>query len=121
MIFSVYNENLDFNKLKKNIDSLPVCLRDNIFEKFFHFKIDCDYLLNWFENNTEMDILKDRKKISNILHIILQSAISIEYLSEKNIYFKESYKCHYLEDKKYFIQLKNEDSFLLTILMFMWH
>ena len=121
MILSVYNENLDFNKLRKNIDTLPTCLKFDIFDKFFHFKQDCDYLLNWFEINSKMDIYEDREKISNILHIILQSSISIEYLCAKNIYFKESYKIHYLEDKKYFIQLKNEDSFLLTILMYIWH
>lgn len=108
----------DFD-LENLSENLPQDLNNKIYSEYFLLKKDCDYVLNWLNNNHRLD--KNINEIYDLVTKLLRSQIAIEYLINKNKYLKTSYNYHFLKNQKNFDLMDNVGSFITATLMYMWH
>ena len=106
-------------KLNRMIKALPNDIARHIYEEYFVAKETCDAFLELLHTKSAMSL--DYKPLLNPARRILNHPCAIEYLCNKNPLFKEMYIDHYLKNHKNFIRMSTLESFVLSILMYMYH
>lgn len=106
-------------KLSRMIKSLPNDVARHIYEEYFVVKETCDVFLNLLHTKSAMSL--DYKPLLDPARRILSNACAIEYLCNKNPLFKEMYIEHYVKNHKNFVRISTLESFVLSILMYMYH
>lgn len=104
--------------LEKLISKLPDDLIRYIYKEFIETEL---YYIQFIK---ALETIESRRlniiKIKFLIPIILSKPQIVKYFSNKILYFKDVYKSHKI-DKKKFLQLNNGDSFALSILMYLYH
>lgn len=110
---------MNFIEKKSFIQDLPDELKDHIFKEFFELRNDCDYFLDWLEGNYRLD--KDIKEVDKKVENILKTPLAVEYLLKKSEIIKNCYQDHFISNRKNFELMSLNHSFIVSILMYMWH
>lgn len=79
----------------------------------------CDEFLQLF--HTESATRLDYKPILIPAEQILKYPLAVQYLCVKNPLFKQMYIRHYIENNRHFVRMTTLESFVLSILMHMYH
>lgn len=100
--------------------SLPQQINEYIYKTYFELKPECDSLIKWIDDNHKLDFtnISEIKKISNK---IVHNEVSREYLSNNLEYFDICYKSHYIDNKKNFVLMDKDSSFIASLVMYKWH
>ena len=99
---------------------LPQDINEYIYETFFELKPECNSLIKWINDNHKLDFtnMSEIKKLSNK---IVHNEVSREYLSNNLEYFDICYKNHYIDNKKNFVLMDKDSSFIASLVMYKWH
>lgn len=101
------------------IGDLPPDIKNNIFYNYILLKPECDYFLNWLENNYMLK--RPCTEVEDLVNKLLKSESSVEYLRAKNSNLNHTYVEHFIKNKKNFDLMNMTNSFIASILMYMWH
>ena len=107
------------NDIDKLVEILPEDLKNHIYRDFILLKEECDFLLNWYNENYRLD--KPISDVEEITNKLLKNKMSIEYLRYKNNSFDVSYDIHFIQNKKSFDLMNITNSFTASVVMYMWH
>ena len=106
-------------KLNRMINALPDDVARHIYEEYFLVKEKCDAFLKMLESKSSISL--DYKPLLLPAKRLLDHPCAIEYLCLKNPLFKQVYTDHYIKNKHNFIHMTTLESFLISILMHMYH
>ena len=106
-------------KLNRLINALPDDVARHIYEEYFVAKDTCENFLKLLHTRSAMSL--DYKPLLEPARRLLNHPCAIEYLCIKNPLFKQMYTDHYLKNNKYFVLMTTLQSFVLSILMHMYH
>lgn len=106
-------------KLNRMINALPDDVARHIYEEYFLVKDSCDAFLNMLKSRSSSSL--DYKPLLIPAKRLLNHPCAVEYLCLKNPLFKQVYSDHYVKNKNNFIYMTTLESFLLSILMHMYH
>ena len=106
-------------KLNRMINALPDDVLRHIYEEYFVVKEKCDDFLNLLNSKSSASL--DYKPLLIPAKRLLNHPCAIEYLCLKNPLFKQVYTDHYINNNTYFIYMTTLESFVLSILMHMYH
>jgi hypothetical protein len=110
----------DLKKTIRLIQALPDDVSRHIYEEFFEAKTTCTEFLNLLLKDVRSHRL-EHKHLTEITGRLIQHGCAVEYLSKHCKVFNDMYKAHYIDKKKYFLQLNVLDSFVLSMLMYLYH
>jgi hypothetical protein len=110
----------DLKKTIRLIKALPDDVSRHIYEEYFEAKTTCTEFLNLLLNDKRSHSLEHTHLIP-ITSRLLQHACAVEYLSKHCEVFKRMYKAHYIDNNKYFVQINVLDSFVLSMLFYLYH
>ena len=99
--------------------NLPNELKLSIYNDYYLKELNCNKFLDWLDNNYKISFPSE--EIINNLKILLSDKDCLKYLFYKNKYIEEYYYEHYVEDKISFVLMNKIQSFIMCILMKMWH
>ena len=103
----------------KLINRLPDDVLRHIYEEYIVGKATCDRYLEMFKSEASMNL--DHKPLLELTSRLLEHPCAIEYLCKKHEIFKEMYIGHYVHDNKWFLLKSKLESFVLSILMWLYH
>lgn len=106
-------------KLNRMIKALPNDVARHIYEEYFVVKETCDAFLDLLYTKSAMSL--EYRPLLDPAQRILSYPCAIEYLCNKNPLFKEMYTEHYVKNHKNFVRMSTLESFVLSILMYMYH
>jgi hypothetical protein len=106
-----------------NIDRLIQALPDDIIRKIYEEYFECkDLCMEYLQRLKCEDSRRLRYlKMVDITEQVLKQPCAIEYLSKKSKPFKFYYKEHFIFDNNHFVLLNRAHSFILCILMTLYH
>jgi len=110
----------DLKKTIRLIQALPDDVSRHIYEEYFEAKSTCTEFLNLLLNDKRSHSLEHRH-LTEITSRLIQHACAVEYLSKQCKVFNDMYKAHYINNDKYFVQLNVLDSFVLSMLFYLYH
>ena len=113
---TVNSENLDLLMLNRR---LPDDVLRHIYENYIVGIETCDRYLEMFK--TDESIKLNHFPLIEPTRLLLEHPCAVEYLCKKHVIFNKMYTQHYVEMKKWFERLNILDSFVLSILMFLYH
>lgn len=111
------------DNLKKTIcliQALPDDVSRHIYEEYFEAKTTCKEFLKLLLNDNRSHRL-EHKHLTEITGRLIQHECAVEYLSKHCKVFNDMYKAHYIDKKKHFDNLNVLDSFVLSMLMYLYH
>ena len=101
------------------VRKLPVELKRYIFEEFFKSTEFCEMFLQELHSKESMRL--EYEPLRKYFKQITVNPYVIDYLNTRCVDFKLSYQTHFIENKKKFRLMNFTDSFMVTILMSMYH
>ena len=110
----------DLKKTIRLIKALPDDVSRHIYEEYFEAKSMCTEFLNLLLNDTRSQSLEYRH-LTEITSRLIEHACAVEYLSKHCEVFNRMYKAHYIDNNKYFVQINVLDSFVLSMLFYLYH
>ena len=111
--------NTELTKTLALINALPDDIMRKIYEDYFEGKELCDEFLQRLkcEDSRRLRYMK----MIDITERVLDHPCVVEYLCKKSKPFKYYYKEHFILHKKHFVLLPPLQSFILCILMTLYH
>ena len=106
-------------KLDRLINALPDDVARYIYEEYFVMKNACEKFLKLLHTKSAMSL--EHKPLLEPAKALLNHPCAIEYLCRKNPLFKQIYTDHYVKNKKHYELTTTLQSFVLSILMHMYH
>jgi hypothetical protein len=106
-------------KTARLINSLPDDVIRHIYEEYFIGIDTCNKYLELLKS-TESQSLK-YEHLVELSRRLLEYPCAVEYLCGKHQIFKKMYIEHYIKNNKLFAQMDNLESFILSILMHLYH
>ena len=106
-------------KLNRLINALPDDVMRHIYEEYFVAKDTCENFIKLLHTDASTSL--DYKPLLEPARLLLNHPCAIEYVCIKNPLFKQMYTEHYLKNNKYFVHMTTLQSFVLSILMHMYH
>lgn len=110
------------NTIFKKMTDLPDDLKKKVYIDHFHVKHKCDKLLKWFNDNYRLNC--NPNEVEELTNQILSEKEGIEYMIKQNKFFKSVYQTHFIDNLHLIVGFKlmnRTQSFILSILMYMWH
>jgi hypothetical protein len=101
------------------INSLPDDVMRHIYEEYFVGIDKCNKYLKLLESDESRNL-----KYEHLLEPtrwLLEHPCAIEYLCSKHAVFKQMYVKHYIQHNKSFVLMDMTHSFILSILMYLYH
>ena len=98
---------------------LPYNILRHIYDDFFVGKDTCDRYLEMLKSEDAQRLRFDF--LLEPTQSLLEHPCAVEYLCKKNKYFKQMYKEHYVFHNKTFVLMETLESFVLSILMWLYH
>lgn len=102
-------------KLNRMINALP----DDVARQMYLIKETCDAFLDMLKTKSASSLR--HKPLLIPAEQLLSNPCAVEYLCLKNPLFKEMYTIHYIKNNKNFIHMTTLESFVVSILMHMYH
>jgi hypothetical protein len=110
----------DLKKTLSLIQALPHDVSRHIYEEYFEAKTTCKEFLHL--------LLKDKRShsleynhLTEITKRLIQHECAVEYLRKHCKVFNDMYKVHFINKEKKFVQMNVLDSFILSMLMYLYH
>ena len=113
---TVNSKNLDLLMLNSR---LPDDVLRHIYEKYVVGIETCDRYLKMFKSDESRTLY--HKPLIEPTRRLLEHPCAIEYLCKKHKIFKKMYIEHYVQGNKWFLQLNMLESFVLSILTWLYH
>ena len=110
----------DLKKTISLIQALPDDVSRHIYEEYFEVKPMCTEFLNLLLEGKRSHRL-EYAHLTEITSRLIQHACAVEYLSKHCKVFNDMYKIHYIDKAKIFVQTNVLDSFVLSMLMYLYH
>ena len=101
------------------INSLPDDVMRHIYEEDFVGIDTCNKYLALLKSAESQSL--NYKPLMDLTRRLLEYPFAIEYLCSKHPIFKQMYIKHYIQNKKSFVQMNMLESFILSILMHLYH
>jgi hypothetical protein len=101
------------------INRLPDDVLRHIYEEYIVGKETCDRYLEMFKSDSAMSL--EHRPLLEMTSRLLEHPCAIEYLCAKHKIFKKMYIEHYVQDNKWFVLMNKLESFVLSILMWLYH
>ena len=109
-------ENLDLERMNRR---LPDDVLRHIYEEYIVGIETCDRYLKMYESDESQKL--NHKQLIEPTRLLLEHPCAVEYLCMKHAVFKKMYIEHYVEGKKWFVQLNLLESFVLSIFVWLYH
>ena len=101
------------------INSLPDDVMRHIYEEYFVGIDTCNKYLELLKSDESQSL--NYKPLRDLTRRLLEYPCAIEYLCSKHQIFKKMYIEHYIKKNKCFVQMDMLESFILSILMHLYH
>jgi hypothetical protein len=101
------------------INRLPDDVLRHIYEEYIVGVETCNRYLEMYKS--EESIRLDYTPLMEPTRRLLEHPCAIEYLCKKHKIFKKMYIEHYVEGNKWFVLMDRLESFILSILMWLYH
>jgi hypothetical protein len=115
----VEEHNNNNENIARLINLLPDDVARHIYEEYFVAKETCNLFLDLLQTDASQNL--DYKPLLGPVQRLLDHPCSVEFLCNHNVAFKQMYTQHYVHKKKYFVQMNMLESFVLSILMWLYH
>jgi len=112
-------DSVDLTKTVRLINSLPDDVIRHIYEEYFVGIDTCDKYLELLKSTESQSL--NYKPLMDLTRRLLEYPFAIEYLCGKHMFFKKMYIKHYIQNNKSFVQMNMLESFILSILMHLYH
>ena len=112
-------ENIAFEKIVRLINSLPDDVMRHMYEEYFIGIDTCDKFLELLKSESSSSL--EYKPLIDLARRLLQHPCAVEYLCGKHPIFKKVYIEHYIKNNKSFLLMDMLESFVLSILMHLYH
>jgi hypothetical protein len=112
-------ESIALKKIGRLINSLPDNVTRRMYEEYFIGIDTCNKFLELLKSENSQSL--DYKPLLEIARRLIQYPCAVEYLCGKHKIFKQMYIEHYIKNKKTFVLMEMLDSFILSILMQLYH
>ena len=106
-------------KTVRLINSLPDDVMRHIYEEYFVGIDTCNKFLELLKSENSSSL--EYKPLIKIAGRLIQSPCAVEYLCGKHKIFKKVYIEHYIKNNKSFLLMNMLESFVLSILMHLYH
>ena len=106
-------------KTVRLINSLPDDVVRHIYEEYFVGIDTCNKYLELLKSEKSRSL--EYKPLIEITRRLLQYPCAVEYLCGKHKIFKKMYVEHYIKNNKSFLLMDMLESFVLSILMHLYH
>jgi hypothetical protein len=106
-------------KTVRLINSLPDDVVRHIYEEYFVGIDTCNKYLELLKSEKSRSL--EYKPLIEITRRLLQYPCAVEYLCGKHQIFKKVYIEHYIKNNKSFLLMDMLESFVLSILMHLYH
>jgi hypothetical protein len=106
-------------KTVRLINSLPDDVMRHIYEEYFVGIDTCNKYLELLKSDESQSL--NYKPLMDLTRRLLEYPCAIEYLCSKHQIFKKMYIEHYIKKNKCFVQMDMLESFILSILMHLYH
>ena len=110
----------DLKKTIRLIKALPDDVSRHISEEYFEAKTTSTEFLNLLLKDERSHML-EHTHLTEITSRLIQNARAVEYLSKHCEVFNNMYKIHYIDKAKIFVQTNVLDSFIISMLMYLYH
>jgi len=110
----------DLKKTIRLIQALPDDVSRHIYEEYFEAKSTCSEFLNLLFNDKRSHSL-EYSHLTEITSRLIRHPCAVEYLSKHCKVFNNMYKAHYIDNNKYFVLMNVLDSFVLSMLFYLYH
>ena len=110
----------DLKKTIRLIQALPDDVSRHIYEEYFEAKSTCKEFLNLLLKDKRSHHL-EYKHLTEITKRLIQHECAVEYLRKHCKVFNDMYKAHFINKVNYFAQMNVMDSFILSMLMYLYH
>ena len=110
----------DLKKTIRLIKALPDDVSRHIYEEYFEAKTLCTEFLNLLLKDKRSHRLEYTHLIPITSHL-LEHECAVQYLSKHCKVFNDMYKAHYIDKINYFAQASVLNSFVLSMLMYLYH
>ena len=111
--------NLELHKTLGLINALPDDIMRKIYEDYFEGKALCAEFLQKLESDDSKELR--HLGMLKITERVLQYPCVVDYLRKYSSIFDYYYKDHFILQKPHFVQKSRAESFLLCILMHLYH
>ena len=112
-------DSVALTKTTRLINSLPDDVIRHIYEEYFIGIDTCNKYLELLKSKESQGL--NYKPLMDLTRRLLEYPCAIEYLCGKHPIFKKMYIEHYIKNNKLFAQMDNLESFVLSILMHLYH
>ena len=112
-------ESVALTKTVRLINSLPDDVMRHIYEEYFVGIDTCNKYLELLKSENSRSL--EYKPLIEITRRLLQHPCAVEYLCGKHKIFKKMYFEHYIKNNKSFLLMDMLESFVLSILMHLYH
>jgi len=112
-------DSVALTKTTRLIKSLPDDVIRHIYEEYFVGIDTCNKYLELLKSDTSQSLIYTQ--LVEPTRRLLEYPCAIEYLCSKHKIFKQMYIKHYIQNNKLFAQMDNLESFILSILMHLYH
>lgn len=109
----------DLTKTARLINSLPDDVIRHIYEEYFIGIDTCNKYLELLKSKESQRL--EYEPLVELSRRLLEYPCAIEYLCSKHQIFKKMYIEHYIKNNKLFVLMDNLESFILSILMHLYH
>ena len=109
----------DVSKTARLINSLPDDVIRHIYDEYFIGIDTCNKYLELLKSVESQSLIYTQ--LVEPTRRLLEYPCAIEYLCGKHPIFKQMYIKHYIKNNKSFVQMDNLESFILSILMHLYH
>ncbi len=106
-------------KTVRLINSLPDDVMRHIYEEYFVGIDACNKFLELLKSESSCSL--EYKPLIDLARRLLQYPCAVEYLCGKHTIFKKMYIEHYIKNNKSFLLMDTLESFVLSILMHLYH
>jgi hypothetical protein len=112
-------DSVAMEKTVRLINSLPDDVMRHIYEEYFVGIDACNKFLELLKSESSSSL--EYKPLIDLARRLLQHPCAVEYLCGKHPIFKKVYIEHYIKNNKSFLLMDMFESFVLSILMHLYH
>ena len=113
------NDRNELRKLANLINSLPDDVMRHIYEEYFVGIDTCNKYLELLKSKESQSLQYEH--LTEATQMLLKHPCAVEYLCKKHSIFKKMYTEHYIQNNKMFLQMDMLRSFIVSILMHLYH
>ena len=114
----IHDQN-ELRNLANLINSLPDDVMRHIYEEYFVGIDTCNKFLELLKSKESQSLQYEH--LTEATQMLLKHPCAVEYLCKKHSIFKKMYTEHYIQNNKMFLQMDMLRSFIVSILMHLYH